>query len=118
MARWADVAWLVSEFTQRDGHGVAQVVTSRRMVYCNSRTVGTTAFYAAAQHGARIAAEIEVRRADYHDEVLVEYNGVKGYIRSDFLDVLTEGDSEAWNFLQGTPAPMASTASASFVLEE
>lgn len=73
--RWADECELVAETTERDALGVATHTHTRRRVFCNVRSLTTAAYYAAAQMGVRIKAQLEVRRADYHGEQLVCYGG-------------------------------------------
>lgn len=66
---------LVSVTVTRDEYGVAHEGHDSRPVMCNVRTMGNAAYYAAAAAGVHPEAVLEVRKAEYGGETLVDYQG-------------------------------------------
>lgn len=66
---------LVSRTIQRDVFGVAHEIDTERLVYCNVFTISDASFYAASAAGMKPAAKIQLHKADYHGEKLVEFDG-------------------------------------------
>ena len=75
MARYDAVATLLTTTTTYDDLGVPSKTTTERTVYANERTMGATAYYAAAQAGVHPSAVLQVRRCDYKDETRLRYDG-------------------------------------------
>ena len=75
MARYDAVATLLTTTTTYDDLGVPSKTTTERTVYANERTLGATAYYAAAQAGSHPTAMLQIRRCDYRDEASIRYLG-------------------------------------------
>ena len=75
MARYDAVATMLTTATTLDDLGVPTTTTTERTVYANERSLGTTAYYAAAQAGSHPTAVLQVRRCDYQDETSLRYLG-------------------------------------------
>ena len=75
MARYDAVATMLATATTLDDLGVPSTTTTERTVYANERTMGSTAYYAAAQAGAHPTAVLQVRRCDYQGETALRYLG-------------------------------------------
>ena len=75
MARYDAVATMLTTDTTLDDLGIPSTTTTERTVYANERTMGATAYYAAAQAGSHPTAVLQIRRCDYQDEVSVRYLG-------------------------------------------
>ncbi len=75
MARFNDVAYLVSTKIEFDNVGAAHGVTEERMVYANAFSVSTDAALAARAQGLRIYAVLQVRTCDYRGEAQCRYQG-------------------------------------------
>ena len=75
MARYAAMVTLVTTTTTYDDLGVPTTAPTERKVYANEMSMGSTAFYAAAQAGIHPAAVLQVRRVDYQDETSLRYLG-------------------------------------------
>lgn len=77
MSMWAGTCQLVSTTAERDEHGVQQVTETRRKVACNVFSIGDAAYYAAAAAGIHPEAVLQMRRAAYRGERLVEFDGAR-----------------------------------------
>ena len=75
MARYDAMAELLATTTTYDDLGVPSKTTTARAVYANERTLGATAYYAAAQAGSHPTAMLQIRRCDYRDETKLRYLG-------------------------------------------
>lgn len=75
MARYDAVATLLTTATTLDDLGVPSTTTTERTVYANERTMGSQAYYAAAQAGSHPTAVLQIRRCDYQDEATLRYLG-------------------------------------------
>lgn len=75
MARYDAVATMLTTDTTLDDLGIPSTTTTERTVYANERTMGATAYYAAAQAGSHPTAVLQVRRCDYQDETSLRYLG-------------------------------------------
>lgn len=77
MSMWAGTCQLISTTVERDEYGVQQVAETRRKVPCNVFSIGDAAYYAAAAAGIHPEAVLQMRRAAYRGERLVEFDGVR-----------------------------------------
>lgn len=77
MSMWAGTCQLISKETERDDYGVQQVREVKRTVCCNVFTVGDAAYYAAAAAGVHPEAVLQMRKAAYRGERLVEFDGAR-----------------------------------------
>jgi SPP1 family predicted phage head-tail adaptor len=77
MARYDATVTLTADTITYDSDDVPHTSTSERTVYANERSMGATAFYAAAQAGIHPSAVLQIRRADYKDETTLIYLGKK-----------------------------------------
>lgn len=77
MSMWAGACQLISTTVERDERGVQQVAETRRKVPCNVFSIGDAAYYAAAAAGIHPEAVLQIRRAAYHGERLVEFDGAR-----------------------------------------
>lgn len=75
MARFNDVATLVTARIEFDEVGAAHEVTEEREVFANAFSVSTDAALAARAQGLRIYAVLQVRTCDYDGESLCRYRG-------------------------------------------
>ncbi len=75
MARYDAMAELLATTTTYDDLGVPSKTTTARRVYANERSLGATAYYAAAQAGSHPTAMLQIRRCDYRDETKLRYLG-------------------------------------------
>ena len=75
MARYDAMAELLATTTTYDDLGVPSKTTTARAVYANERTLGATAYYAAAQAGYHPTAVLQIRRCDYANETKLRYLG-------------------------------------------
>ena len=75
MARYAAVATLLATTTTYDDLGVPTTTPTEHKVYANEMSMGTTAYYAAAQAGVHPSAVLQVRRCDYKDETKLKFDG-------------------------------------------
>lgn len=66
---------LISEITTRDERGISIKSEVSRPVYCNAYTMGAQAYYAAETAGVHPVATLQIRKADYNGETLIEYEG-------------------------------------------
>lgn len=75
MARFNDVATLLSTSVSFDEAGAAHEETEGREVFANAFSVSTDAALAARAQGLRIYAVLQVRSCDYDGEQLCRYDG-------------------------------------------
>ncbi|MEG0015748.1 MAG: hypothetical protein RSB98_00830 [Raoultibacter sp.] len=76
MSGWAGSCQLIAQTSQRGDYGVSTSADTRRKVPCNVISMGNVAYYAAAAAGVHPEALLQVRRAEYKGERLVEFEGV------------------------------------------
>ena len=93
MARFNDIAKLVTVRVDFNEVGAAREVREERQVFANAFSTSTDAALAARAQGLRLAAVLQVRTCDYHGEQLCEYGGelldVEGASASGELTKLT-----------------------------
>lgn len=75
MSMWAASCSLIAQSVVRDEYGVESVSEVPRRVACNVFTVSDSAYYAAATAGVHPEAVLQVRKAAYRGERLVEFEG-------------------------------------------
>lgn len=81
MAQWCDEVVLIKEET--DGERVNEngfentKKETRRIVFCNKKSVGYGEFFKAQQAGMAANIKCDVKTADYEGELLAEYGGVR-----------------------------------------
>lgn len=75
MSMWSTECRLLGTKVERDEYGVEREVTEGRKVFCNVFSMSDAAFYAAAAAGMHPEAVIQLRRAAYHGERRVEFDG-------------------------------------------
>lgn len=75
MSMWAASCILISQRIKRDEFGVETVSEVSRKVACNVFSVSDVAYYAAATVGIHPEAVLQIRKAAYKDERLVEFDG-------------------------------------------
>ncbi|MRX82253.1 phage head-tail adapter protein [Eggerthella guodeyinii] len=76
MSGWAGSCQLIAQRAERADYGVSRSVETRRKVPCNVIGMGNAAYYAAAAAGVHPEAVLQVRKAEYGGERLVEFEGV------------------------------------------
>ena len=77
MARYDAMVTLLTTTITYDSDDVPHTGTSERTVYANERSMGASAYYAAAQAGIHPSAVLQIRRCDYKDETKLTYLGKK-----------------------------------------
>lgn len=77
MSMWAGMCQLISEKTERDEYGIQHQKERRRKVPCNAFSIGDAAYYSAAAVGIHPEAILQIRKAAYEGERLVEFDGVR-----------------------------------------
>lgn len=77
MSMWAGTCQLISTTVERDEYGVQRATETRRKVPCNVFSIGDAAYYAAAAAGIHPEAVLQMRRAAYRGERLVEFDGAR-----------------------------------------
>lgn len=75
MSRWDRVIELASVRYEQDEEGRQRAVETRRRVFCNELTIGSQAFWEAAQAGHAPEARVEVRACEYLGERVCYYGG-------------------------------------------
>lgn len=75
MSRWDRVIDLVAVSYERDAEGRQRPSEMRRRVFCNELTVGSQAFWEAAQAGHAPEARVELRSCEYRGERVCYYGG-------------------------------------------
>lgn len=75
MSRWAGTCQLIAQTVERDRHGVQKPKETARCVPCNVYSMGEAAYFAACAAGVHPQAVLQVRRACYAGERLVEFEG-------------------------------------------
>lgn len=73
----SDVIYLIRETFHMDDHNQPVPEESKRMAYCNARSITRTELFEAGQNGHRAAWMFEMFSYDYQGEELVEFNGRK-----------------------------------------
>lgn len=74
MSRWAGTCQLIAQTTERDKYGVTKKNDTRRSVPCNVFSMGEAAYFAACAAGIHPQAVLQIRRACYAGERLVEFD--------------------------------------------
>lgn len=77
MSMWAGTCQLIAQTVTRDKHGVQTVEETARKVPCNVFSVGNAAYFAAAAVGIHPEAVLQIRKAAYNGERLVEFGGAR-----------------------------------------
>lgn len=75
MSMWAASCILISQRIKRDELGVETARETSRKVACNVFSVSDAAYYAAATVGIHPEAVLQLRKAAYQGERLVEFEG-------------------------------------------
>lgn len=75
MSRYNQMCKLIARTLTRDSYGVSHNIDVARWVYCNTYTISDDARYNASVQGLRLAARVQIRKADYDGEKLVELDG-------------------------------------------
>jgi len=68
-----DVITLISETYEKDDDGNMIATTVSTDTFVNVFTVGAASFWAAAEHGIRADAEVQLRTSEYNNERLVNF---------------------------------------------
>lgn len=77
MSMWAGTCQLVAKKVTKDEYGVQKTEETKRRVACNVFSMGDAAYYAAAAAGIHPIAVLQVRRAAYGGERLVDFGGAR-----------------------------------------
>lgn len=74
--KWRDEIVLVrhSEGVDEDGF-LSTVIETKRAVYANKISIGTSEFYLSQTAGIEVTHKFEVRAEEYDGETIVEYHG-------------------------------------------
>ena len=80
MSRYDAVCELIAEQMTKDSRGVVQASQTRREVFCNVFSLGDETFYSAVAAGIHPDARIQIRKADYEEERLVDFEGTVYYV--------------------------------------
>lgn len=79
MAKWCNEITLITETepTEKTNENGFDNPTqeSKRLVFCNKRSISQGEYYKAQQAGKQVEAKVEVHCIDYAGEVLVEFEG-------------------------------------------
>lgn len=75
MSMWSASCYLISSAVLRDPCGVPKTSEARRRVPCNVFSMSASSYYAARSAGLHPDAVLQIRKAAYRGERIVEYNG-------------------------------------------
>lgn len=71
----SNIIYLLKETQAQDAYGVWRKTYTRRMVYCDVRSVTATEFFEGGRNGLNPEYQFTMFGPDYEGERLVEYNG-------------------------------------------
>lgn len=71
----SNIIYLLSETQNRDDYGITHKTYTRRMVFCNVRSVTRNEFFDGGRNGLNPEYQITMFFGDYQGEPAVEYNG-------------------------------------------
>jgi hypothetical protein len=78
MPKWSDSVYLISGEAETNDNGfIVPNSEQKRQVFCNKKSVGYAEFTKTAQVGYKADLKLELRLADYENEILFEFDGTR-----------------------------------------
>lgn len=99
----SDVLNLISSTWSNDEYGVPRKVETSRQVYCEAHSVTQTEFFAGSQAGLKPDLRFTVFNADYANEEILEFHGVRYSIyrtyssNSDYIELYAQKEAGVLN---------------------